>query len=91
MIQKVKTGDVIDAFVRRLSSIGIKVSLVGCLPWIYLHSVNGVRVGGTFRAEHGFTAFFLSMNKGKGNKFSDRRVVFKKVREVLDSVNVPKD
>jgi hypothetical protein len=67
-------------FVERLRNIGVTVELCGNFPWVYLQKVNGVLVKCKFLAEHGFTAFFLSE---KGAKFSDRRVVFSKIREMI--------
>lgn len=73
----------INSFVRRLSKIGITVDLVGNYPWIYLEAVNEKKVSGAFRSKDKFTAFFLN----KEMKFSDRREVFKKIRETLNESN----
>ena len=70
---------VIGSFVKKLDAIGIHVELVGNYPWIYLDKVNGVKVKGTFWANHGFTVFL----SGEETKFTDRRVVFDKIRETL--------
>jgi len=44
----------ISLFVKRLEKIGIKVELIGNFPWVYLDKVNGVKIEGSFRANHGF-------------------------------------
>lgn len=74
---------IIGQFVRRLKKIGVEVRLVGNFPWVYLDSVNGKRVREKFYGEHGFTAFFIPVSNKLPVKFSDRREVFKKVREML--------
>lgn len=71
----------IDNFVRRLSKIGIDVKLLGNYPWIYLQKVNDQPVSENFAGNHGFTAFFL-LRTGDV-KFSDRRTVFNKIREMV--------
>ena len=34
----------VEVFINRMKRIGIKLELMGNIPWIYLHSVNGNRV-----------------------------------------------
>lgn len=75
---------VITRFKRRLSNIGIEVTLVGNVPWVYLTEVNGIQVSEKFGGNHGFTAFYTAVRKDSVDRFSDRREVFAKVREVLD-------
>ena len=69
----------IDRFVQRLKKIGIDIKLSANYPRVYLDEVNGLYVGETFRAEHGFTAFFITDDV----KWSDRRVVFQMIRDAL--------
>ena len=71
----------VEKFIRRLAKIGVGVELVANYPWIYLDRVNGTKVTDKFLANHGFTAFFA--NSENGCRFSDRRKVFRKVRQVL--------
>lgn len=73
----------IERFTHRLSNLGIDVKLSINAPWVYLSEVNGKKVQDKFRAEHGFTAFFLSSNNGDDMRFSDIRTVFKKIREMV--------
>lgn len=74
-----------DRFISRLARLGIDVELGGNYPWIYLDKVNGARVKETFRANHGFTAFMLG--KSGTCKFTDRKVVFNKIRSMLGEIN----
>lgn len=74
---------VVDRFCRRLEQIGVTVELFGNYPWVYMGKVNGKRVKGLFEAEHGFTAFYTPTRIDGVARFSDRKVVFAKVREVL--------
>jgi len=70
----------IDKFVVRLKRIGINIQLSANYPWIYLDSVNNKEIWDTFRADHGFTAFFFVKDD---ITWSNRRAVFKKIREML--------
>jgi len=76
---------IITRFGRRLENIGIKIQLGGNYPWIYLDKVNDVRVKEEFYGNHGFTAFWAT-NCG-GAKFTERRAVFKKIREMVESAS----
>ena len=73
----------IDRFVSRLKKIGIDIKLSANYPWVYLNEVNGLRVGETFRADHGFTAFFITDDV----KWSDRRVLFQMIRQKVKQKN----
>lgn len=72
----------IERFIERCAAIGINIELHGNFPWVYLHKINGKLVTGTFRAEHGWTAFFMTGDM----KFSDRRAVFEKIRNHLTEI-----
>lgn len=74
-----------DRFISRLAKIGIDIDLGGNYPWIYLDKINGTKVEGIFMANHGFTAFMLGKNGIC--KFTDRKVVFNKVRSMLGEIN----
>ena len=71
--------DRITRLINRLQKIGINLEFIGNYPWVYLDKVNGVKVTETYCGEHGFTAFFLY----KDPVWSDRRVVFNKIREMV--------
>ena len=71
-------------FNRRLKKIGIEIECFMNVPWIYLDKVNGKRVTETYRAEHGFTAFWYPISDLDTKvEFSDRREVFKLIRSML--------
>ncbi|WNO47194.1 hypothetical protein [Vibrio phage vB_VibM_10AMN] len=67
-------------FSNRLKKLGIETELVANYPWVYLRSINGIRVTETFAGEHGFTAFFDGC---RGCKFSDRKEVFELIRDYV--------
>ena len=75
------TYRIIARFVQRLKRIGVDVELVLNYPWVYMTKVNGVTVTESFMANHGFTAFFIA----RGERWSDRRKVFAKIRELLSN------
>lgn len=83
-IKTMKT-DHIDAFGRRLKKLGIQVELVANYPWIYLDKVNGETVKGKYLGNHGFTAFFLTNDKDMPYKITDTKIVFAKVREMIQN------
>lgn len=72
--------DKIGRLVNRLEKIGIQVELIGNFPWVYLDKVNGIKVTEKYMGRHGFTAFFLY----KDPVWSDRKVVFNKIREMVE-------
>jgi hypothetical protein len=84
-------SNIIERFVRRLDRIGIDVQLSANAPWVYLDSVNGIEVWELFKAEHGFTAFWLPVSVGGDIVFTDRRKVFAKVREYAKSKKALQD
>jgi hypothetical protein len=73
--------DRLSTFKNRLQKIGIDVTFAANYPWIYFNTINGKKVTGTFHGNHGWTAFFSPVYLHGKVKFSDRREVFKKVRE----------
>ena len=73
----------IKTFISRLDKLGITVTFAANYPWIYFDTINGKKATGTFHAVHGWTAFFSPVEIQGKVKFSDRREVFKKVREML--------
>lgn len=73
----------ISSFVNRLKKIDIQVELIGNYPWVYLDKVNGKKVHGQFRANHGFTVFFRAIKTGEQDKITDIPTIFAKIRETL--------
>lgn len=74
----------INSFVNRLSKIGVNVTLIGNYPWVYLDTVNGRRVRGTYQADHGFTVFFRAIRPNEPDRITDIKTVFSKIRETLN-------
>lgn len=74
----------IKSFHDRLKKIGITVEMFGNYPWVYLDTVNGKKVEGTFQAEHGFTVFFKAVRMGQVDQITDIKTVFDKIRETLN-------
>jgi len=72
----------IHKFHDRLEKIGIKTTFLANYPWIYLDTVNGVKVETRFQANHGFTAFVQSAQR---IRFSNRKVVFDEIRKMIST------
>lgn len=74
----------IDSFVNRLKKIGIEVTFKGNIPWIYLDTVNGLKVTDRYEGNHGFTAFWYGVRSGSVPRISDITEVFKQIRKKLN-------
>ena len=72
----------------RLEKIGINVAFVGNYPWIYLYTINGIRVKETFNAEHGWTIAFSPIRQGQELQFTDIKELFKEF--VVEAQNLVK-
>lgn len=72
--------DNVTVFIGRLAKINVNVTLAGNYPWVYLSSVNGIKVKETYLSNHGFTAGFLQ----KEFKFIDLKILFKTIRKYRD-------
>lgn len=84
---KLAVGEVVDHYnldcisrvQKRLSKIGIDVRFSGNFPWIYLDSVNGVKVRQPKNARHGYCVAY-------GTRLcylTHRKDLFNKIREML--------
>jgi hypothetical protein len=77
-----KSANKLNTLVERMKRIGIEVRLIGNFPWIYLDSINGVRVTETFLGNHGFTVMFLPVrNDSPVSEFTDISEIFKLIRK----------
>jgi len=70
----------IDTFIKRMAKLGIDIKLVGNYPWIYIDSINGVKVTEKFRGNHGFTLAFLPIRYNQEIEFTDISEIFKLIR-----------
>ena len=74
----------LKSFINRLDKIGIKVELIGNYPWLYLDKINGIKVKGTYQANHGFTCFFQAIRNNEPDQITDISIIFNKIRETLN-------
>jgi len=72
--------DKIKTFIERLSKIGINIELFRNAPWIYIDTINGIKVTEKFHADHGFTLAFTPI-KGEQLEFTDISKIFKLIRK----------
>lgn len=75
----------IESFHDRLAKIGIEVTMCCNYPWIYLDTVNGIKVKEYWQAEHGFCICFSPIRNGEGYKWNDLSYIFNKIRQVLEN------
>ncbi len=73
----------IPSFANRLKKIGIIIELLGNFPWVYLDSVNGIKVKERYKADHGFTVFMQSIRMDQNDQMMDITLIFKKIRQIL--------
>lgn len=74
----------INSFYNRLKKIGVEVTMIGNYPWIYLDTVNGKKVKGTFQGNKGFTIFFTAIKDSQQpHTITDIGIIFNKIRETL--------
>ncbi len=68
----------------RLKKIGIDVQFAGNYPWIYLDSINNVRVKEkTSDANHGFNIAWLPVRKDLPFKFTNTKEMFQLIRNYM--------
>jgi len=77
------TRELPKVLIDRLRTLDIEIELGGNVPWIYLRKVNGKSVKELYAGNHGFTAFWYPSTFNGKIKFSDRRKVFQKIREMI--------
>jgi len=70
----------------RLNRIGISVMFAANIPWVYLVSVNGVRVTETTPdSNHGFNIGWYPVSSQGGDfYFSNEREMFKIIRKYVE-------
>ena len=68
-------------FIDRMKKLGINIELIGNYPWIYIHTINGVRVTERFMGNHGFTIAFTPVKLGEELSFTDIGEIFKLIRK----------
>ena len=77
-----------DSFILRLKKIGINVEVAANYPWVYLLSVNGVRVRKKYYSDYGFTLGWLPPRPNEEFRFSDISTIFQAIRDSLCKENV---
>ena len=70
----------LESLIRRLKRLGIKLEMFGNAPWIYLDSVNGVKVTDKLHSEHKFTIAFRS----NGTELTDIKEIFRVIRKCIN-------
>ena len=73
-----KDYQIIDRLVIRLKKLGIDVMFSMNYPWIYLETVNGMRVKEKRFSNHGFT---VATHGTDGLNFLDLKLMFQLIRQ----------
>lgn len=75
----------LDKLGKRLDKIGIKVMFALNVPWIYLETINGVRVKETTPdANHGFNIAWLPVRADRPFVFTNTKEMFKLIRKYIN-------
>lgn len=69
----------IDTFIKRMAKIDIKIELFGNYPWVYIDTINGIRVTERFEGNHGFTVAYLGLYED--TRFTDITEIFNLIRK----------
>lgn len=75
----------LDTFIRRMKKLGIELQLIGNIPWIYIDSINGVRVQEEdyFYGNHGYTIGFHPIRNDQKFEFIDIARTFQLIRKYI--------
>lgn len=73
----------LETLKRRLSKIGIEISLVSNYPWIYLYRVNGKFVRVKYMSDHGFTLAYKPNKENKRIQLTNISKTFETIRKYL--------
>lgn len=70
-------------FRERMKKLGIEIELMGNVPWIYIHKINGKRIQPEdyFEGNHGFTVGFLPVRVDQEFHFTDIGKIFELIRK----------
>lgn len=78
-------GCALTRVIRRLEKIGITLELSCNVPWVYLDSVNGVKVTEKRNANHGYCITFNTVDR---RNLNFRKDLFNKIREVKECLKL---
>ena len=73
----------LETFLYRLERVGVKLSLTGNYPWVYIGRINNKKVTEKFQANHGFCIAYMPIRKGQDIKFTDIGETFKLIRKYV--------
>lgn len=73
----------LEIFKKRLQKLGIEINLVGNFPWIYIDTINNIKVKELFYANHGFTIAFLPIRPFQEINFTNITEIFKLIRKYI--------
>lgn len=69
----------LSVFISRLKKIGIEISLVSNVPWLYISEINGKKVKEKHASDHGYVLGY----QGKGFTFEDLSKIFNLIRKYV--------
>jgi len=75
----------IEILTARLKLIGINITLFSNYPWIYIDTINDIRVTEKFHADHGWTIAFLPLRREE-LQFTNTKELFKLIRKYMKKI-----
>jgi hypothetical protein len=84
-----KSKNTLNILKNRLSKIQVEVEFKINYPWVYIDSINGIKVKERHFSKHGYTIAFLPTKLGDNLKFVNISGIFKLIKEykVIDLKN----
>jgi hypothetical protein len=73
----------IERLGNRLKRIGINIVIHANYPWMYLGTINGVRVKETIDSDHGFVIGYEPIRAGQEFKWVNTQEMFKLIRKYI--------
>lgn len=68
-------------FLNRMKRIGIKIELVGNIPWIYIDTINGKKIKEKYDSDYRFTIGYSPVKANDEFTFIDIKVLFDLIRK----------
>lgn len=79
----------LDNLISRLLKIGIDLKLVANVPWIYVDSINGIKIKETFESDYGFVLGYLSIKDS--DDCTINKELFALIRRTLNNYIINKN
>lgn len=73
----------LNIFIKRLKKLNIDTTYLNNYPWIYLETVNNIRVTDKYNSEYGFVIGYAPIRANQEFNFTDLSIIFKTIRKYV--------